>query len=106
MASAYQGPRRVEDHKINLSETPQVFALKKPSDGRPVGEYGSVMYTATDDRKLFVVKDDASDFHHAMIDMQIQPGEPIRVSRVQHGRGGGFAIRVERAAPEPQTQLE
>jgi hypothetical protein len=97
MASPSYAPRRVDDHKIVLEPgVPQVFALKQPANGRPVGQYGSIMYTSVDERKLFVVKDEASDFHHAMIDMRIQPAEFIKCTRIQHGKGSGFTIRVER----------
>lgn len=110
-----QPPRRVDDHKIVLEPNiPQVFALKQPMKGKEVGQYGSVMYTAIDERKLFIVAEDVSDFHHTMQDMQIQPAEFIKVTRVKHGgRGGGYSIRVERVpddgdAREPvtETQLE
>jgi hypothetical protein len=101
MATAINSPARAGDIDINSGE-PQVFALKQPQNGREVGEYGSIMYSAVDGRKLFVRKDEASDFHHAMVDMQIQPAEFIRCTRVRHGgRGGGFSIRVERVPAEP-----
>ena len=61
------------------------------------------MYTAIDDRKFFVVKDEASDFHHTMIALAIQPAEFIRVTRIKHGgRGGGFSLRVERVEDAPE----
>lgn len=103
-------PRPIKQvrNKIELDETPQTFALKQPANGKEVGQFGSVMYSASDGRVLFVVAEDASDFHHQLVDLGIQPGEAIRVSRVRHGRGGGFAIRVARVSdaeegpPEPK----
>lgn len=115
MATA-AAPRSMAREKIVLDDNPQTFALLRPEGGLEVGQYGSVMYTTSDDRVLFVTREDASAFHHTLQDLGIQAGEMIRVARVKTGpRGGGFAIRVARvggtgdrpaAAPQPApTQI-
>lgn len=88
--------------EIKLGPAPQVFALKLTT-GRSVNSKfpgGRVMFIAVDERRLFLNDEDANQFEHAMLDTRIQPAEFMRVSRVQHGRGGGFAIRVERIEDE------
>lgn len=94
---------RVGD-EIKLDANPQTFALKFATGKTVPSRFpgGRVMFTAIDDRKLFLNDADASDFEHGLIEQRIGPADFIRVSRVAHGRGGGFAIRVERVEDEPQ----
>ncbi len=90
--------------QIKLGPAPHVFALKFGQGKDVISKFpgGRVMFTAVDDRKLFLNDEDANEFEHALADLQIQPAEFIRVSRLTHGRGGGFAIRVERVEdPDP-----
>ena len=62
---------------------------------------GRVMFTAIDDRKLFLSDEDASEFEHALAEQGIGPADFMRVTKVEHGgRGGGFSIRVERIEDE------
>ena len=110
MASpAYANPG---SDQIKLGPAPHVFALKFAQGKDVISKFpgGRVMFTAVDERKLFLNDEDANEFEHALVDLQIQPAEFIRVSRITHGRGGGFAIRVERVedpdAPAPPSRLE
>jgi hypothetical protein len=87
---------RVDD--IRLDANPQVFALKF-IEGKPVASRypgGRVMFTAVDNRKLFLNDEEASEFEHALRDLRVQPADFIAVARVTHGRGGGYSIRVKR----------
>ena len=80
----------------------QKFALKYTT-GKNCGEakfppFGPrVLFTALDDRRLWLGGEDASDFEHALVDLGIQPADFIRVTKIKHPRGGGHSIRVERA---------
>jgi hypothetical protein len=107
MATAISSAR---SNEIKLETNhPQTFALKY-STGKPVGQWGNVMFTAVDDRRLFLNTEDAGEFEHALKDLNVQPAEFIKVTRVKHGtaRGGGFSIRVELVEdpqPPPIKQL-
>jgi hypothetical protein len=102
MATAIRSARSDE---IKLeTNVPQTFALKY-STGKPVGEWGNIMFTAIDGRRLFLNTEDASEFEHALLDLRIQPADFITVTRVKHGgRGGGFSIRVERVPDESEAR--
>ena len=102
MATAINSART--DYIKFETNVPQTFALKY-STGKEVGEHGNVMFSTVDGGRLFLNPEDTSEFEHALSDLQYKPGEPIRVTRVKHGkeRGGGFAIRVERTQ---QTERE
>jgi hypothetical protein len=88
---------------------PQVFALKFVT-GKNCGEarfppYGPrVLFTAVDDRKLWMGAEEASELEHGMLELGIQPADFVRVTRVSHGRGGGYSIRVENAEPAAPRQ--
>jgi hypothetical protein len=111
MATAIRAPRQ-DEIKLETNR-PQTFALKF-STGKEVGQWGNVMFTAVDERRLFLNTEDANEFEHSLLEMSYQPAEFIRVTRVKHGsaRGGGFSIRVERIedpedpspAREPQRE--
>lgn len=90
--------------QIKLGPEPQAFALKfiTGKDVQSNFPGGRVMFSAVDGRKIFLNDEDANELEHALLDQRIQPGQPIVVSRVQHGRGGGFAMRVE-LAEEPRA---
>ena len=91
--------------EIKLSAAPQIFALKYVTGKDVLSKFpgGRVMFSAIDGRKLFLNDEDANEFEHGLADQQIRPGELIAASRVSHGRGGGFAIRVERV---PDTAVD
>jgi hypothetical protein len=95
MATAIRAPRQ-DEIKLETNR-PQTFALKFAT-GKEVGQWGNVMFTAVDERRLFLNTEDANEFEHALVDLNYQPAEFIRVTRTKHGsaRGGGFSIRVER----------
>ena len=83
---------------IKLDGEPQTFALRF-TEGKSVASRfpgGRVMFTCIDERKLFMNDEEASEFEHALIEKGIRKAEFISVSRITHGHGGGFAIRVER----------
>jgi hypothetical protein len=77
---------------------PQTFALKfkegKSVESRFPG--GRVMFTAIDDRKLFLDDEDANDLERAMYGLSIGVADFMRVTKIRHPRGGGHSIRVER----------
>jgi hypothetical protein len=103
MATALTQPRQMVSNEIRLTATPQTIAFKY-IEGREVHSTfpgGRAMFTATDGRKLFLNGDNASELEHGLLDAEVRAGEPCNVSRVQHTRGGGFSIRVERITPEP-----
>jgi hypothetical protein len=79
---------------------PQVFALKfaegKSVESRYPG--GRVMFTALDERKLFLDDEDANDLERAMRDLGLGVADFMKVTKIRHARGGGHSIRVERVA--------
>ena len=86
---------------------PQTFALKfaegKSVESRYPG--GRVMFTALDDRKLFLDDEDASDLERTMRELGIGVADFMRVTKIRHARGGGHSIRVERIPDDnPDTQ--
>jgi hypothetical protein len=89
----------VRSDQIKLGPRPEIFALKflTGKDVQSSFPGGRVMFTAVDGRKIFLNDEDANELEHALADQQIRSGQEIAVSRIQHGRGGGFAIRVELA---------
>jgi hypothetical protein len=111
MATVISGPRAYSmDIKLEYGVA-QTFALKYTT-GKNCGEarfppFGPrVMYTSIDDRKLWLGADDASDVDHALLDLGIQPGEFVRMTKIKHPRGGGSSIRVERADEQPRQPRE
>lgn len=77
---------------------PQTFALKfaegKSVESRFPG--GRVMFTAIDDRKLFLDDEDANDLERTMRELGIGVADFMKVTKIRHARGGGHSIRVER----------
>jgi len=101
MATPQMSPRG--DDQIKLTGGPVVFALRFTTGKNVMSKFpgGRVMFTAVDERKLFLCDEEANEFEHALLDLRIEPAEFIRVTRVTHGRGGGFSIRVERIEDDP-----
>jgi hypothetical protein len=106
MATAMMRAPRMDEIKLETNVA-QTFALKYTT-GKAVGQWGNIMFTAVDDRRLFLNAEDASEFEHALLDLRYKPADFIRVTRVKHGkaRGGGFAIRVELEKDEPQSDRD
>jgi hypothetical protein len=106
MATAINRAPRVDEIKLETN-VPQTFALKFAT-GKVVGQWGNIMFTAVDERRLFLNTEDASEFNQGLLAIGYQPADFIRVTRVKHGttKGGGFAIRVERVRDEPQTDRD
>lgn len=78
----------------------ECFALKFTTGKNVEGTYGPrVMFTATDDRKLWLDPEDGSDLELRIRELGVQPGELIAVTKVKMPRGGGHAVRVERVKP-------
>lgn len=90
---------------IKLGPEPQTFALRFTTGKNVHSNFpgGRVMFTAIDERKLFMNDEEASEFEHLLLEKGVKPAEFISASRVTHGRGGGFSIRVELAE---ETRLE
>jgi hypothetical protein len=97
---------------------PEIFALKYVT-GKNCGDakfppfLPRVLFTAIDDRKLFLDAEDGSDLERGMRDLGIGPADFVKVTKIRHPRGGGHSIVVERVdeendAREPvtETQLE
>jgi hypothetical protein len=88
--------------EIKLDDAPQVFALRYMEGKQVPSRFpgGRAMFTAFDNRKLFLNDDETSQLEHALAEQGIRPGEHIEVSRISHGRGGGFSIRIQRVMSE------
>lgn len=101
---------RVAGNDIKLDYgVAQVFALKfvtgKSVESRYPG--GRVMFTAIDERKLFLDDEDANDFERALTELGIGPADFVKATKIRHARGGGHSIRVEVVEDdEPQSDLE
>lgn len=98
MASAQARPYLAGSPDIKLEYgVPQTFALKftegKSVESRFPG--GRVMFTAIDERKLFLDDEDANDLERTLHGLGIGKGDFIRVTKIRHPRGGGHSIRVE-----------
>jgi hypothetical protein len=106
MATAMNRAPRVDEIKLETN-VPQTFALKFAT-GKAVGQWGNIMFTAVDERRLFLNTEDASEFNQGLLAIGYQPADFIRVTRVKHGtaKGGGFAIRVERVRDELRTDRD
>jgi hypothetical protein len=91
---------------------PQVFRLKFLEPKSFDGSYGvRGMYTAADEgfgeRKIWMDWEQASNLAIELRALGIRAGEPIRVTKVKHDRGGGHGYLVaradERSAPAPRV---
>ena len=95
-------PRTGNEIKLEYGVA-QKFALKYVT-GKNCGEakfppFGPrVMFTAIDERKLWLGAEEASELEHALLDLAIQPADFIRVTKIKHPRGGGSSLRVERVS--------
>jgi len=83
----------------------ETFALKFLEPKVFDGQYGPRgMFTATDDgygeRKIWMDAEDASNMVIELRRLEVRVGEPIRVTKVKHQRGGGHGYLVERATPQ------
>jgi hypothetical protein len=89
---------------------PEVFAFKFTEPKIFEGSFGTrAMFTTVDDgygeRKIWMDYEPA----HAMIDemrrLEIRVGEPVRVTKIKHPRGGGHGYLIERpdAPAQPIT---
>lgn len=112
MATAQALPRAAtaggEEIKFEYG-VPQVFALKFLSAKEVQGKYGArALFTASDDRRIWLDTEDASDIERTIRALGVQPGDPIRVMKVRHPKGGGHSMRVERFsdAAEPAMDVE
>ncbi len=87
----------------------QTFALKYVTAKPVFTKYpgGRAMFTAVDERKLFLNDEETSEFEHALADLGVQVADFIRVTKVRMPHGGGAAIRVERVpdAAEPDEPV-
>lgn len=84
---------------------PVEVALKFPHGKNVRGFYGEqVLFTATDDRIFYLDPEPASDIETRIRELGIRTGEPFRLTKIKHQRGGGISFRVDRVANE--TDLE
>jgi hypothetical protein len=86
----------------------QKFALKFATGKAVQSSFpgGRVMFTAVDERKLFLNDEDANDFERGVRDLGIVAGEDfVRVTKVRHPRGGGHSLRVERVEDDTSQDV-
>lgn len=108
MATASR-PYLTGSHEIKLEYgvaqvfAPKFVAGKNCGDAKFPPYLPRVLFTAMDDRKLWMDAEDGSDLERGMRDLGIRPGDFIRVTKVRNPRGGGHSIRVERV-DEPETR--
>lgn len=77
---------------------PEVFALRFVTGKNCEGRFGPrVLFTAVDERKLWLDAEDGSDLERGMRELGIQPSDFVKVTKIRHPRGGGHSIRVEYA---------
>jgi hypothetical protein len=110
VATSWARPQLAGSNEIKLEYgVAQVFALKF-INGKNLGDskfppfLPRVLFTAIDDRKLFLDTEDAGEFEHALLDLRVQPADFISVTKIKHPRGGGHSIRVELVEDEPDTR--
>ena len=89
---------------IKFSDEPETFGLKYLSGKNVGGGYGGqrVMFSTTDGRKIFLDVEDADDLEMQVKKLAVREGDLITVTRVDFPRGGGHALRIERA---PQSRI-
>jgi hypothetical protein len=106
MATAMHVARRGDEIKLEFGQA-EIFALKYTTGKNVDGRFGPrALFTAVDERKLWLDAEDGSDLERGMRDLGVQPAEFIRVTKIRHARGGGHSIRVELAENERDTNLE
>jgi hypothetical protein len=104
MATAMHVARAGDEIKLEYGQ-PEVFALKFTTGKNVQGRFGPrVLFTAVDERKLWLDAEDGSDLERGMRDLDIQPAEFVRVTKIRHPRGGGHSIRVERVEDDPRDR--
>lgn len=75
---------------------PEVIALKFTEPRMFSGSFGDrALFTLSDERKLWVDAEDASEIVRDMREHGITQGEPFRMTKIRHPRGGGHSFRVE-----------
>jgi hypothetical protein len=78
---------------------PEIIAMKFLEPKMFTGAYGPrALFTLTDERKLWLDGDDASDIVRDMQEKGIQRNQPFRLTKIRHPRGGGHCFRVEALA--------
>lgn len=99
MATAITGPRGGEI-KLQYGR-PETVEFKFLSGKNFEGQYGMrALFTMSDERKLWVDAEDASDIERALMAQGVRAGEPVRLTKIKHPHGGGHSIRCERVALE------
>lgn len=84
---------------------PVEVALKFPNGKNVPGKFGEqALFTCTDDRVFYLDPEPASDIERRIGELGIKTGEPFRLTKIKHARGGGCSFRVDRVANE--TDLE
>lgn len=77
----------------------EIIALKFTEPKMFTGAYGPrALFTLTDERKMWVDGDDASDICRDLRDKGITRNQPFRFTKIRHARGGGHSFRVEAIA--------
>ena len=74
---------------------PRELAFKF-SDGKPVGKYGSIMFTTTDDQVLFLEKPVAEQ----ITALHLQPGQTVRICRPRD-KGEWQVERIPKPGEQP-----
>jgi hypothetical protein len=85
---------RVGEIKLEYGE-PQTLALRFIQGKEVQGKYGlRIMFTTSDDRKWFMDADDGIAFERRLAELNVQAGDPIRVTKIRLQHGGGY-IKIE-----------
>jgi hypothetical protein len=107
MATPANGPRAVSNDITLEYGIAQTFALRFITGKNVPSRYpgGRVMFSAIDERKLFLSDEDGSDFERALRELGVQPADFIRVTKVRMPRGGGHSLRVELVPDEASAPV-
>jgi hypothetical protein len=115
MGTMTQTPARAGEVKLEYGRA-ETVAFKFLTGKNFEGTFGMrVLFTLSDDRRLWVDAEDGSDIDHRLQELGVRAGEPVKLTKIRHPRGGGHSIRIERvednAAPasvtsEPASPLE
>jgi hypothetical protein len=80
----------------------EIIAVKFIEGRSYAGSFGPrVMFTLTDERKLWLDAEDGSDLERSLRELGIAAGEEFRLTKIRQPRGGGHSLRVEAIEVQP-----
>jgi Fe2+ transport system protein FeoA len=84
---------------------PVEVALKFPTGKNVPGKFGEqVLFTATNDTVFYLDPEPASDVERRISELGIRTGEPFRLTKIKHPRGGGCSFHVDRLSNESDLE--